>query len=429
MSILDWLTGRSPDPHARPAGALRDDVLPESAEPTLAAAALRAHRDHRRPTAPGADDEIEHAGLPSVNRRSSSSRLINGLGVIVIVGVGAALILAANRPSSPRRAAENPPRTVSNTLPPLVMPAPPAPPATAMPVPSFMAPLASAPPPPRPIEIPRPQAHASTKPERDWTDRKLSGPLLVSGTRPGAAAHATAGNAQLPSTTTGQLAPVDGSALGGARSPLASRLTPTTLRAVAAGHLPDRNFLITKGTALDCALETAIDTTLPGILTCRLTRDVYSDNGRVLLLERGTQMVGEQAGKVQRGEARVFALWTRAKTPHGVIIDLNSPGTDALGRSGLEGWVDHHFAERFGAAILMSLIQDTMRGLVARQQSSGDTTVYANTGDSGARIVERILDTTVNIPPTVIKNQGDHIQILAARDLDFSSVYALRLTP
>jgi type IV secretion system protein VirB10 len=201
-------------------------------------------------------------------------------------------------------------------------------------------------------------------------------------------------------------------------------LRPSVTPAVQAQVLPTRRMLLPKGAFLDCTLETALDSTLPGMTTCILATDAFSADGSVVLLERGTKLVGETRGQVRQGSARVYVLWTEARTSKGVVVPLASPGTDELGRSGLPGRVDRHFMERFGAAILLSVIDGAIQAEVASQRGNGSTVVV---DPSGSRdIMTEILRSTINIPPTVVKPQGDRIQVLVARDLDFRSVYELR---
>jgi type IV secretion system protein VirB10 len=195
--------------------------------------------------------------------------------------------------------------------------------------------------------------------------------------------------------------------------------------AVHATVLPTQRLLLPKGSFVDCTLETAIDSTLPGMTTCITATDTFSADGSTVLMERGTKLVGETRGQVQQGSARVFVLWSEARTPTGVVIPLASPGTDELGRSGLSGKVNRHFFERFGAAILISVIGGAVQGAV-QSGNNGGAVIYNPSASQD--VMTEVLKDTINIPPTVTKANGDRIQVLVARDLDFRSVYELRPT-
>lgn len=205
---------------------------------------------------------------------------------------------------------------------------------------------------------------------------------------------------------------------------LGALLRPSVSPSVRAQVLPTQRLLLPKGAFIDCTLETAIDSTLPGMTTCVMATDTFGVDGQVVLLERGTKLIGETRGQVQQGSARVFVLWTEARTPTGVIVPLASPGADELGRSGLPGLVNNHFWQRFGAAILVSVIDGALQGAV-QSAGGGNGTVVVNPSATQGVMTE-VLKGTINIPPTVAKQQGDRIQVLVARDLDFRSVYELR---
>ena len=206
---------------------------------------------------------------------------------------------------------------------------------------------------------------------------------------------------------------------------LGALLTPTITRAARPSVLPTRRLLLPKGAFIDCTLETAIDSTLPGMTTCITATDTFGADGTVVLLPRGTELVGETRGQVEQGASRLFVLWTEARTPGGVVIPLDSPGTDALGRSGLTGTVNRHFWQRFGAAILISVINGGIQYGV-QSQNQGGALVYEP--DTTEGVMTEALKSTVDIPPTITVKNGARIQVLVARNIDFRSVYALRPT-
>jgi len=203
---------------------------------------------------------------------------------------------------------------------------------------------------------------------------------------------------------------------------LDDQLKHSTIQTVRATLIPDRSFLLSAGTVIPCTLQTAINSTQAGFVSCVINHDVFSENGRIVLLDKGTKVLGQYSGGVTQGQARMFVLWTRALTPRGVAIDLGSPAADSLGRAGVAGGIDTQFWARFGAALLMSVLEDASN--IAGRAVAGQGTY---TAEVPSTMGQTILQSTMNIRPILKKNQGDTAAIFVAKDFDFRSVYDVQL--
>lgn len=201
------------------------------------------------------------------------------------------------------------------------------------------------------------------------------------------------------------------------------------------------------------ALETAIQSDLAGMVRAVVSENVWSFDGRRILIPAGSRLIGEYRSGLSTGQTRVFIVWTRMLRSDGVSVQLGSMGTDELGRTGMTGIVDKHWVEKFGSAILLSLVggaaqfianlgQDNQSGqnqystidpttgqpvlvqgqpnqnaLYARQIGAQQVSMTLN------RIAEEALRDSINIPPTIHVDQGSRIMVFVRRDLDFSAFY------
>lgn len=210
---------------------------------------------------------------------------------------------------------------------------------------------------------------------------------------------------------------------------LDGRLQPSNLASARASLRPDLSMLLRRGTMIPCVQQSAIVTNHPSLILCRTTKDIYSANGRVLLIERGSMVIGEQRTQMQRGQKTIYAIWTRIETDKGVSIDVNSPATNALGAAGIDAHIDNHWWERFGNAILMTIIGDVMEGAKRyyseRGNSSSGSFYPQQTQDQTETMATEALKDSIKIPPTGYSNQGSQLNIFVARDVDFRDVYRL----
>ncbi|NPT46459.1 type IV secretion system protein VirB10 [Paraburkholderia sp. 1N] len=276
---------------------------------------------------------------------------------------------------------------------------------------------------PGPGTAPEPVGAVHIGARRSYYDAPL---LAVGGAGSQDAAAEVSGVASsVVATVSGGIEP-SGERLAQAGGALAQALLPTATPRVRAGMLGNRSFMLAQGAKIDCVGDTAFDSTDAGMSTCTVTKNVYSDDGRVVLIERGSQINSEYRSNLSPGQKRIFVLSALVKTPLGVTVEIDSPVADALGRMGIDGFVDNHWRPRVGAAVTLGITQDAIGYLATRGGNSNGSVVYANTQQQGNDMATRVLDSTINIPPTLTKNQGAEFTIVIARDLDFGSVYALQ---
>lgn len=201
--------------------------------------------------------------------------------------------------------------------------------------------------------------------------------------------------------------------------------TGTTFSARVASKRGDKTLLLTRGTTIPCVLVTKIVTDHAGLTKCQATKNVWSANGKTVLIERGSVFLGEQTAAMLQGQARVAVRWTQMETPQGVLVDIDSPSVGKLGAAGNGAWVNYHFWKRFGGSIMISLIGDFSKGMskrISRKSGSTDFTLEES-ADNMDEIAAEAIRNSINIPPTGTINQGALLNIMVARDIDFSSVY------
>lgn len=198
---------------------------------------------------------------------------------------------------------------------------------------------------------------------------------------------------------------------------------PSKTEQASAAELGDRSLVITRGSYIPCILQTQLFSNVPGQSGCVIPDDIYSDDGSRLLVARGSTVVGQYGQTLQNGDSRIAVVWERIKTTDGFVIDVDSGAADGVGTMGVGGFVDNHWSERLGAALLLSLIDDAVDIAIARQRGSGGTIYGNSTARSGKNVSQKVLNATINIKPTLSVNRGARLMIYVSKDLWFDDVY------
>lgn len=184
---------------------------------------------------------------------------------------------------------------------------------------------------------------------------------------------------------------------------------------VTAERFLNPSLTIPQGTVIPAVLETALDSTRAGGVRALVQRDVSGFDGSRVLIPRGSRLYGEYEANLQPGQNRALVRWTRLIRPDGVTIALDSPSSDPLGRAGIRGKVDSKFLQRFGGALLQSVL-DIGVGVAVNRATDG--VIVALPGSTqNVQVTE-----PQQIQPTLKVKHGTSVSVFVARDLDFSTV-------
>jgi type IV secretion system protein VirB10 len=237
-----------------------------------------------------------------------------------------------------------------------------------------------------------------------------SGPLVVDNTEGGSTAAAKA--AAAPPAPVGPNQPQP---MLTADEQFSARIGGSDTTAHAQ-HIGDPSSTVVQGTMIPAVLETALNSDLPGYARAIVSRDVKSFDGEKVAIPRGSRLIGQYKSGLQSGTSRAFIIWTRLIRPDGVSVALGSPVMDEAGETGLGGKVDRHFLQRFGGAMLLTVVG----ALPSALAGGSSTALVINSGSSGDSGAAQALAADARIAPTVRVPLGAPIQVFVARDLDFS---------
>ena len=201
---------------------------------------------------------------------------------------------------------------------------------------------------------------------------------------------------------------------GGSASDFASRVGGVGGGPAKATAMTDPSTTVTQGTLIPAVLETAIDTDVPGYVRAVVSQDVKSFDGKNVLIPRSSRLIGQYQSGLQAGQKRAYVIWTRVIRPDGVSVNLQSPGIGFDGKTGVPGDVDSRFFQRFGSAMLLSVVG----GLSAI--GTGGASVVIGGGGQAAAAAAASQDSQLG--PVVRVRAGEPIRVFTARDLGFAGL-------
>ncbi len=200
----------------------------------------------------------------------------------------------------------------------------------------------------------------------------------------------------------------------------------------------DLEYLLTRGKIINAVLENALNTDFGGEIRAIITKDVFGQSGKTILIPKGSRAIGSYDTSIGSSYGRIEVVWSRIDLTNGYVVKLNSaPSVDNLGKAGVPGRVDLKIKEQITNSLLVSVLDVLIAKGLDKITPPVDTSVASQSSATSTAILNFVSsvssDTTVSDPgqkiekicsgvPTLITNNSDAIlQVAQACTIAHSS--------
>ena len=195
----------------------------------------------------------------------------------------------------------------------------------------------------------------------------------------------------------------------------------------------DLSRTIAQGKIISAVLENAINTDVQNQVRAIISRDIYSESGKNILIPKGSRVIGTYKSTTSTTIARLDISWNRIIRADGLNISISSSTADNLGRGGVEGDLDNKYTQVIKNAFLSSVISiagaalvDKITDTVTTTTTNGTETTTTTNATNEAIInasqtfsdeMQSMVDGLKAEKPTIRISQGTKINIVVNQDL------------
>lgn len=171
-------------------------------------------------------------------------------------------------------------------------------------------------------------------------------------------------------------------------------------------------WILAAGSMIPAVLQVPIDTAQGGPVIAIVSRDVRGEDGREIVVPKGTKLFGEYPSGAQASGKRVLITWRRLLLPDGREVGIDFPASDSDGAPGVKGEVHTNALGRFADSVLRTVVNAATFGLINRAAS--DTVIIGSPLNGAVQGGENRPSRRITV------EAGTMVRVFVVRPIDFT---------